>query len=75
MQLTLQLEEEDEGNITHNLFALRWTSSSEPIKVTLLASGANLEMEVDTGASCSIISVAKYMYQRLWTGNQAPPLR
>ena len=67
-QPTLQLEEEDEGDVTHNLLALRWTSSmSEPIKVTLHASGTNLEMEVDTGASCSIISVATY--QRLWLRN------
>ena len=41
--------------------------------VTVQASGANLEMEVDTGVSCSIISVVTY--QRLWPGNQAPPLR
>ena len=73
-QPTLQLEEEDKDDITHNLFAVRWTSSkSETTTVTVQASGANLEMEVDTGASCFIISVATY--QRLWQGNQAPPLR
>ena len=74
MQLTLQLEEKDEDDVTHSLFTVRRMSSkSEPIKVTVQASGTNLKMEVDTGASCSIIIVAKY--QQLWPGNQAPPLR
>ena len=56
------------------MFALRGDSSkTDPIKVTVQASGINLEMEVDTGAASSIISAATY--RQLWPKDQAPPLR
>ena len=44
----------------------------EPIRVTVRGSGADLEMEVDTGAATSIISATTY--QRLWSKDQDPIL-
>ena len=44
---------------TYNMFAVTGESSkTEPMKVTVQASGANLEMEVDTGAASTVISDA-----------------
>ena len=39
-------------------------SPVQPLKVTVIANSANLEMEVDTGASTSIIS--EQTYNQLW---------
>ena len=44
-----------------------------PITTTVLVSGASLVMEVDTGASASIIS--ENTYRNSWTTEQAPRLR
>ena len=44
-----------------------------PLLVTVKAHSANLEMELDTGASASIIS--EETYRTLWKNEQAPPLR
>ena len=46
---------------------------AQPIVVTMGVSGAEIAMEVDTGASVSIISEATY--NKLWSKNQAPHLQ
>ena len=57
--------EEGEADPTYTMFALENESSkTEPIKVTVQINGANLEMEVDTGAASSVISAATF--QQLW---------
>ena len=74
-QHNLQAEELEEGvaDSTYNMFAVTGESSkTEPMKVTVQASGANLEMEVDTGAASSVISDATF--QQLWPKGQGPPL-
>ena len=44
-----------------------------PIVVTLTVNGAQLPMQVDTGASLSIIS--EETYRTLWTSGSTPPLQ
>ena len=48
------------------------SNKTDPIKVSVQVCGASLDMEVDIGASCSIISEATY--SQLWLADQAPPL-
>ena len=70
---TLQVEDEG-GAASYNMLAVQGEGrTSEPIKVTMLVSGASLEMGVDTGASSSIISESTY--HKVWPKNQAPPLQ
>ena len=67
--------EDDEvgADPTYTLFHVRGEDSmSEPVTETMLVNGANLEMEVDTGAACSVISAMTY--QESWPKDQAPPL-
>ena len=45
----------------------------KPLTVTVKANNCDLEMEVDTGASLSIISEATY--QSLWAAESKPPLK
>ena len=54
------------------MFALTTDSKVAPLTVTMLVSGVSLEMEVDTGASTSIIS--ETTYRNTWQSRQAPPL-
>ena len=70
---TLQVEEEGGADPTYTLFHVRGEDSmSEPVTETMVVNGANLEMEVDTGAACSVISAMTY--QESWPKDQAPPL-
>ena len=46
--------------------------SSKPILVTVTADGAELQMEVDTGATSSIIS--EKTYKKIWSTQNSPPL-
>ena len=49
------------------------SSAPKPIKVVLQVSNANITMEVDTGASFSVIS--EETYASLWPHSGAPPLK
>ena len=49
------------------------TVESQPLCVELLIQGALLSMEVDTGATLSIIS--RQTYDTAWTGTQVPPIK
>ena len=70
---TCQLSEEMEDDTSYTMFAIGGERKSKPIKVLVQVNGAELEMEVDTGATCSIIS--EVAYQQLWSDHQAPRLR
>ena len=48
-------------------------SPVQPLKVTVIANSANLEMEVDTAASTSIIS--EQTYNQLWSQDRRPTLQ
>ena len=48
-------------------------SPVQPLKVTVIANSGNLEMEVDTGASTSIIS--EQTYDQLWPKDRRPILQ
>ena len=48
-------------------------SPVQPLKVTVIVNGTNLEMGVDTGASASIIS--EQTYNQLWPQDQRPKLQ
>ena len=63
-QRTCQVSEETEDDASYNLFAVRNERASPPIEVTVQVNGTDLVMEVDTGATSSIISEATY--KRLW---------
>ena len=70
---TLQVSEEGGADPTYSMYPLRGESNkTDPIKVSVQVCGASLDMEVDTEASCSIISEATY--SQLWLADQAPPL-
>ena len=70
---TMQVEEEGGGDPAYSLFQVRGENNkTDPIEVLVQVCGASLEMEVDSGASCSIISEATYRH--LWLADQAPPL-
>ena len=61
---------EDSGDYsTYNVTG----SPVQPLKVTVIANNANLEMEVDTGASTSIIS--EQTYNQLWPQDRRPILQ
>ena len=67
--------EEDVSDISdcYQLFTLQAGSQNKPLVVAVKANNCDLEMEVDTGASLSIISEATY--QSLWTAEFKPPLK
>ena len=71
---TFQVQYEEQGQQSEPEYALFHFSdrSLEPIVVSPLLKGVELLMEVDTGATRSIIS--QCTYQRLWSGADAPPL-
>lgn len=48
-------------------------SRAQPLAVAVMVNHSELEMEIDTGASVSVISEATY--RRLWDANHAPPIR
>ena len=70
---THQVSEEAADDATYTLFAVREGRAAEPIRVSVQVSGAKLDMELDTGASTSIIS--EDTYRRLWPMPEAPPLK
>ena len=70
---THQVSEEVEEDSTYTMFAVREGRAAEPIRVSVQVSGAKLDMELDTGASTSIIS--EDTYHRLWPTSEAPPLK
>ena len=72
--LTENRDTESDGSPdgSYDLFHLG-SAKTQPISITLFINGARTEMEVDTGASASIIS--EVMYHKLWPCSQAPPLQ
>ena len=60
--------EEDTEYTQHALYTL--PGKTKPILVTVSLDGSDLDMEVDTGASLSVISEATY--RRLWSAGSAP---
>ena len=71
-QHTHQISEEQTEDATYTMFAVsRKDQKVEPLMATVTVQGADLAMEVDTGASISIISAATY--HSLWSEDQAPP--
>ena len=56
---------------TYSLYKMT-TRKCDPIMTMVTANGVELKMEVNTGASGSIIS--EYTYNKLWTHNM-PPLQ
>ncbi|XP_036002862.1 uncharacterized protein K02A2.6-like [Fundulus heteroclitus] len=73
----LQEEEEpqEEEESSYNMFNLHAISQprAEPIYATVKVNGADLKMEVDTGASVSVLS--KNTYHQLWQATKAPVLK
>ena len=59
-QHTLQVEEESSNKADSPTYSMFAFSTVTPLTVTMLISGASLEMKVDTGASTSIISETTY---------------
>ena len=57
----------------HTLFLVRRKSSNLPLTICVIADGANVEFEVDTGAAVSLISQAKF--NDAWPPLQRPRLR
>ncbi|XP_028304146.1 uncharacterized protein K02A2.6-like [Gouania willdenowi] len=64
-----------EEQCSYNMFNMIVLSEprADPICATLQLNGTELEMEVDTGASVSVISQATY--SKLWCPGKAPALR
>ena len=71
---TLQVSEAEGGaDSTYTMFPVQGEAGkTDPLRVTVQVNSTDLEMEVDTGASCSIISAVTY--NQLWSKDQAPPL-
>ena len=67
---TLQVSDEGGADSTYTMFPVQ--GKTDPLLVTVQVNGADLAMEVDTGASCSIISAATY--NQLWPKGQTQPL-
>jgi len=60
-------------NLEYSLFHTQGRNSSAPILVTLEVNGVNLTMELDTGATLSIIS--EETYHKLFSADKAPTLK
>ena len=56
----------------YNLFTMT-SSTNKPLTVLLTLNGANLIMEIDTGAARSVIS--DKMFTQLWSKDLQPPLK
>ena len=65
-----EIETTDEQS-THTLFNVA-TNACKPLQVTIKANNIDLTMEVDTGASMSLISNATF--QKLWPAQSCPTL-
>lgn len=66
-------EDVSDTSDSYELFTLQAGTQSKPLLVTVKANSSDLEMEIDTGASLSIISEATY--NSLWTADSKPPLK
>uniref|UniRef100_A0A8C2FFT4 Gypsy retrotransposon integrase-like protein 1 n=2 Tax=Cyprinus carpio TaxID=7962 RepID=A0A8C2FFT4_CYPCA len=64
-------EAEQEETCSYSMFNLS-ESRSDPLYATIQVNGASLKMEIDTGASASIIS--EETYGKLWINDQTPAL-
>ena len=69
---THHVEEEDDVDPVYTLFHMSARKPS-PMLVTLQLNQAPLQMEIDTGASASLIS--ERTYRTLWPSDSAPPLQ
>ena len=49
------------------------TPNSKPLLATLRIQGAHVEMEIDTGATLSVMTYDTY--SNTWNGDQAPPIK
>ena len=65
--------EEEQPDPVYNLFNLNNKQSTNPVKLSLTVHGQSLVMEVDTGASLSLISEETYL--TVWTGSNRPPIQ
>ena len=65
-QLTTEDEETETETEIYPLYKMASNKVSEPIMVTVIANQAALTMEVDTGASASVISEATYQQLSQW---------
>ena len=54
------------------LYSISDTQRSKPLVITPRLNGTELKMEIDTGASLSLMS--EETYHRVWEANSAPPL-
>ena len=66
-------EDASDSSNCYQLLTLQDESQNKPLVVAVKANNCDLEMEVDTGASLSIIS--EVTYQSLWTAEFKPPLK
>ena len=66
-------EQPTESTEYEEIFNITDTQSTAPYSVTILLNNSELEMEIDTGASVSLIS--KATYQNLWSPGTAPPIK
>ena len=67
-------EDVSDTSDSYELFTLQAGSSqNKPLLVTVKANNSDLEMEIDTGASLSIIS--EVAYNSLWAADSKPPLK
>jgi len=67
----LEEAETTNGQATYTLFNVT-TNVSRPLQVSLRINDADLMMEVDTGASMSLIS--NVTFQKLWPAQSSPAL-
>ena len=70
-QITDSEADHSPSESTYTLFNMN-SNRVKPIQVTVNVNGADITMEVDTGASVSIISEAAY--RKYWKKGQAPPI-
>ena len=72
-QLQKMTELDTEETPEYSLFYTQGQNTPAPILVTLKVNGINLEMELDTGATLSVIS--EQTYHKLFSAGKAPPLK
>ncbi|XP_041379565.1 uncharacterized protein LOC121392407 [Gigantopelta aegis] len=70
-QITDSEADHSPNESTYTLFNMN-TNRVKPIQVTVNVNGVDITMEVDTGASVSIISESTY--RKYWEKGQAPPI-
>ena len=65
--------EEEQPDPMYNLFNLNNKQSTNPVKLSLTVHGQSLVMEIDTGASLSLINEKTYLI--VWIDSNRPPLQ